>query len=232
VGGGRAGVGGHGRTGGHAGRGPSRGGHAGATPGLGKKWGRGSEEDGETGAHREGGGCRRTASRGSSDRCGRGGGERERNVRGGVKEMNREVVFGVGADRWAPPGAAVAGQLPSAHVRGESGATLWVARPRAARPTQDGGGPREGKGEGGKPRLGRVPGGFWLGNKEGEVRDGKKGFFSFLIYFLNACFTNSLNKQNRCMVRHGATTKRFNPRLLVTQDVELILARALKKNKA
>jgi hypothetical protein len=154
-------------------------------------------------------------------------------VCGGVKEMNREVVFGVGADRWAPPGAAVAGQLPSAHVRGESGATLWVARPRAARPTQDGGGPREGKGEGGgKPRLGRVPGGFWLGNKEGEVRDGKKGFFSFLIYFLNACFTNSLNKQNRCMVRHGATTKRFNPRLLVTQDVELILARALKKNKA
>jgi hypothetical protein len=34
------------------------------------------------------------------------------------------------------------------------------------------------------------------------------------------------------MVRHGATTKRFNPRVLLTQDIELILARTLKKNKA
>jgi hypothetical protein len=67
---------------------------------------------------------------------------------------------------------------------------------------------------------------------EGEGREGKKGVSPFLIYFLNACFTNSLNKQNRCMVRHGATTKRFNPRVLLTQDVELILARTLKKNKA
>jgi hypothetical protein len=108
----------------------------------------------------------------------------------------------------------------------------WLGRVPQGRPKMGVGRAREKERGGGKPRLGRVPGGFWLGNKEGEVRDGKKGFFSFLIYFLNACFTNSLNKQNRCMVRHGATTKRFNPRLLVTQDVELILARALKKNKA
>jgi hypothetical protein len=45
-------------------------------------------------------------------------------------------------------------------------------------------------------------------------------------------FTNSLNNQNKCMVRHGATTKRSNPRVLLTQDVKLILARTLKMNKA
>jgi hypothetical protein len=197
VGGGRAGVGGHGRTGGHAGRGPSRGGHAGATPGLGKKWGRGSEEDGETGAHREGGGCRRTASRGSSDRCGRGGGERERNVRGGVKEMNREVVFGVGADRWAPQGAAVAGQLPSAHVRGESGATLWVARPRAARPTQDGGGPREGKGEGGgETAVGPRTRGVLAGQQGGGGKRWEKGFF-FLFNLFSKCMFHKFTQQTK-----------------------------------
>jgi hypothetical protein len=54
---------------------------------------------------------------------------------------------------------------------------------------------------------------------------GKKGNWVFLfnLFFLicvlalvlhrNACFTNSLNKQNRCMVRHDATTKRINPRV-------------------
>jgi hypothetical protein len=67
--------------------------------------------------------------------------------------------------------------------------------------------------------------------ERGGKEKGKMGF-PFLIYFLDACFTNSLNKQNRCMVRHGATTKRFNPRVLLTQDVELNLARTLKKNKA
>jgi hypothetical protein len=30
--------------------------------------------------------------------------------------------------------------------------------------------------------------------------------------------------QNKCMVWHGATTKRSNPRVLLTQDVELNLA--------
>jgi hypothetical protein len=44
-------------------------------------------------------------------------------------------------------------------------------------------------------------------------------------------FTNSLNEQNRCMDRHGATTKRFNSRVLLTRDLELNLARIFEKEQ-
>jgi hypothetical protein len=56
---------------------------------------------------------------------GRHGEEREGERASGVEEVSREVVFGVGTDRWAPPGAAAAGQLPSAHTHGGSGVGHW-----------------------------------------------------------------------------------------------------------
>jgi hypothetical protein len=74
----------------------------------------------------------------------------------------------------------------------------------------------------------------WLGRKERGERKRKeeKCFFPILIYFQMHAFTNSLNEQNRCMDRHGVTTKRFNSRVLLTRDVELILARTLKEIRA
>jgi hypothetical protein len=98
-------------------------------------------------------------------------------------------------------------------------------------------GGRAGRGEGmpaqergeGRPRarLGRGGGARQAGRQKEKRGKGRVWFFSsyfpFLIYFLicvlalvlhrNACFTNSLNKQNICMVRHDATTKRINPRV-------------------
>jgi hypothetical protein len=62
---------------------------------------------------------------GGSERRGRGGGEGRAAWGEGEntcvmgEEMSRGMV--VGADGWAPPGAAAAGQLPSAHTRGGSG---------------------------------------------------------------------------------------------------------------
>jgi hypothetical protein len=103
------------------------------------------------------------------------------------------------------------------------GGGAWAAHCEAG-PGRGGGWATRGGG-GGNPRLAGPQG-------EGEKREERKKGFPLLIYFLDACFTTSLNKQNRCMVWHGATTKRFNPRVLLKQDVELILARTLKKNKA
>jgi hypothetical protein len=75
----------------------------------------------------------------------------------------------------------------------------------------------------------------WLGRKERGKRKRKeeKGFFPILIYFQMHAFTNSLNEQNRCMDRHGAsaTTKRFNSRVLLTRDLELHLARIFEKEQ-
>jgi hypothetical protein len=187
-------------------RGTSRGGHAGATPGRVRR-ARAGVEAREEGGGEEGRkmgrqgltavGVKANDVEGRLHRRGRGGGERERNVRGGVKEMNREVVFGVGADRWAPQGAAVAGQLPSAHVRGESGATLWVARPRAARPTQDGGGPREGKGEGGgETAVGPRTRGVLAGQQGGGGKRWEKGFF-FLFNLFSKCMFHKFTQQTK-----------------------------------
>jgi hypothetical protein len=131
------------------------------------------------------------------------------------------------AYKWAPPGAAVAWQPPSAHAREGRLGAIEGRLGRASRPKTGGWATRGARGGG--ARLGREPASQPAQEREGGSEGEKR--ISLLIYFLNACFTNLLNKQNRCMVRHGATTKRFNPRVLLTQDVELILARTLKKNK-
>jgi hypothetical protein len=83
--------------------------------------GHGAGEEGkrETGGSPRGRGVPgRTAlrGRGSSERQGHLGGERERNMRGGRGDEQGAVV-GVGAYRWDPHQAAVAGQPPSAHAR-------------------------------------------------------------------------------------------------------------------
>jgi hypothetical protein len=69
----------------------------------------------------------------------------------------------------------------------------------------------------GRPKAGVGHAGG-MGRKErGEMkRKEEKSFFPILIYFQMHAFTNSLNEQNRCMDRHGATTKRFNSRVLLT----------------
>jgi hypothetical protein len=67
----------------------------------------------------------------------------------------------VGADRWAPPGAAAAaGQLPSAHARGGSGGALG----------------RLGRAPRGQPRTGGSRG--WATRRGGGKRRGNK-FFPF-----------------------------------------------------
>jgi hypothetical protein len=114
-----------------------------------------------------------------------------------------------GADRRAPPGGGGGGGCAHARSarrkrgRGAAGPRAWLGR---MGPTAGRGGAPAG------PRLEADP-------KEGERE--KFPFysspnFSILIYFQMHAFTNSLNKQNRCMDRHGATTKRFNSRVLLT----------------
>jgi hypothetical protein len=149
-----------GRAGGRAAWGgaaePGRERRAGRGPSSRGRRGRGREEEEENEAHRwegEGGagGQRRGVARASCRR------EREGERASGVEEVSREVVFGVGTDRWAPPGAAAAGQLSSAHAHGGSGVGHWGgwAARREVGLGRWGGGPREGRG---KPRLGRAPG--------------------------------------------------------------------------
>jgi hypothetical protein len=55
--------------------------------------------------------------------------------------------------------------------------------------------------------------------------------FPILIYFQMHAFTHSLNKQNKCMDRHGATNKGFNSRVLLTRGLELNLARIFEKEQ-
>jgi hypothetical protein len=88
--------------------------------------------------------------------------------------MSREEVFGVGADRWAPPGAAV-----TAHGRSVRGTRVegrwggWAA-PRGQ--PRMGGGPREEKGEGVGGKAAPRPC-AWLGHKErGREENGKRFF--------------------------------------------------------
>jgi hypothetical protein len=150
--------------------------HAVSTPGRvhggPRRGGEGGERDG--GSPRGRGRCCQTASRGrsSSERHGRGGGERGE-LRGGrektcvgVEEINRGS-FGVGAYRWGPPGDDGAGA--TAHARTVRRMRGWRLRgagavgPRraglcASQPAQGGGrgrrvgprgnaGPREGGGQ-------------------------------------------------------------------------------------
>jgi hypothetical protein len=119
-----------------------------------------------------------------------------------------------------------------AHQGGGGGSN----RPRAGRAWGHGGG-------GG--RLGRVgPHGGEEGTSTGpRLEAGPKGgrqippsFYSspnfpILIYFQMHAFTHSLNKQNKCMDRHGATNKGFNSRVLLTRGLELNLARIFEKEQ-
>jgi hypothetical protein len=81
-------------------------------------------------------------------------------------------------------------------------------------------------------RLGR---GWKPAQKRGEIEKFPLFYsspnFPILIYFQMHAFTNSFNEQNRCMDRHGATTKRFNSSVLLTRDLELNLARIFEEEQ-
>jgi hypothetical protein len=129
------------------------------------------------------------------------------------------------AYKWAPPGAAVAGQPPSAHAReGSDGGLLrgdWAAPgwekggavgPR--QPAQDGGeGERGEERGGGKPRLGRVQRGVGWATRRGG------GIFPFSFSYLALNSTQKYFSQNHSttskqnMVRHDATTIIIKPRV-------------------
>jgi hypothetical protein len=108
------------------------------------------------------GGCGRLG----EEREGRTAGEREEIGRRGGDEQGRS-----GSYRWAPPGAAAAGQTLSAHTRRESEGHWGAAWPRGG----GGGGGEK------RPWLGHAPGvGFWMGHKErGREEKGKRGFLLF-----------------------------------------------------
>jgi hypothetical protein len=76
-----------------------------------------------------------------------------------------------------------------------------------------------------------------MGRQKEKGRERARGGFYFPLFcsnfsprFIFHQFTQPQTK--RCMIRHDATTKRINPRVLLTQDVELNLAITLEKNKA
>jgi hypothetical protein len=72
-----------------------------------------------------------------------------------------------------------------------------------------------------------------MGCPGGKERGGKrKGFSPFLIYFLKACFHQFTQQTKNAWSGMVQQPKRFNPRVLLTRDVELNLAITLKKNKA
>jgi hypothetical protein len=125
---------------------------------------------------------------------------------------------------WAAPAGPRRGGTRGGRREGESHG--WTTPGWAVGRARGGGGtagPRHGT------KLGREPASQPKRERGGKVKG--KMIFPFNL-FSKCMFHKLFNKQNRCMVRHGATTKRFNPRILLTQDVELILARTLKKNKA
>jgi hypothetical protein len=159
---------------------------------------------------------------GGCGRSGRGRG-RER-ARGGRGERGRRF-WGGRTGGWAPPGRGAQATV------GQRGGRAGPRQPT---------GPMESEGGRGRPRANRAGGGS-AGLK------GERGDFSFLfssyfpiIYFisnllLSAYFMETKQihtKGNRCVAQHDATTKEKYFQGSPTQDVELILARTLKKNKA
>jgi hypothetical protein len=67
----------------------------------------------------------------------------------------------------------------------------------------------------------------------GKKEEGKgNGFFPFLIYFLKVCFHQFTQQTKNAWSDIVQQPKRFNPRVLLTRDVELNLAITLEKNKA
>jgi hypothetical protein len=135
--------------------------------------------------------------------------------------------------RWvrAGPPCSGGGEIPLAHLlarRSTAGGRRALRRVgrRHARMGRDAEqGRSRGEGAAG-PRASRPAKVEKRGETPAQERAGERreiGFLPFLIYFLicvlalvlhrNAYFTNSLNKQNRCVVRHDATTKRINTRV-------------------
>jgi hypothetical protein len=91
-------------------------------------------------------------------------------------------------------GEAVVGRGAASRPKGERGGGAGHARPRA----------RLGRGHDAELGRARGRGGWAARGKEtpAQEREGEekgKRVFPFLIYFLDAYVTNSLNKQNRCM---------------------------------
>jgi hypothetical protein len=79
--------------------------------------------------------------------------------------------------------------------------------------------------------AGQAAPGSWTTRQGREKRgEGKKGFSLFPNLFSKFMIPpiHSTTK-NKCMVRHGATTKRFNSRVLLTRGLELNLARTFEK---
>jgi hypothetical protein len=72
-----------------------------------------------------------------------------------------------------------------------------------------------------------------MGRQGGRKRREKERvFFPFLIYFLKVCFHQFTQQPKNAWSGMVQQPKRFNPRVLLTRDVELNLAITLEKNKA
>jgi hypothetical protein len=214
--------------------------------GRGGRWG--SLRGGEGGA-----GGRRFQAAGEVEERRATRGERERTcARGGGGRGEREAVLGadwrVGPTRarrmwgarvarcgWAAKGGELgrASRPAKGRARG-AGCARWAAR-------QPG---REGEG-GARPRLGRGAG--WAAREGGlGWAERREGDFPFLfssyfpiIYFISNLLLSAYfieikqihTKGNRCVAQHDATTKEKYFQGSPTQDVELILARTLKKTR-
>jgi hypothetical protein len=160
----------------------------------------------------------------------------------------------VGAYRWGPLGVAAAAVVTARALRaGNAGRGgrwgSWAARrevsPGWGRWAARGGlgwaasrpaGLGEGEARGGRGRRGDAPDGSPEGETPAQKRGGKekgkgKGF-PILIYFLKACFHQFTQQTKNAWSGMVQQPKRFNPRVLLTRDFEIILARTLKKNKA
>jgi hypothetical protein len=159
---------------------------------------------------------------------------RERNMRRGRGDEQGAVLWVGGLQVRPPPGGGGWATTQRARARGERASGCgaqgggWAAaasswgRTLAGRPKVKKRGAELGRGGGGTPAQER---GGRAGRAPGWAEGGKKGKWVFLfnLFFLicglalvlhrNACFTNSLSKQNRCMVRHDATTKRIKPKV-------------------
>jgi hypothetical protein len=124
-------------------------------------------------------------------------------------------------------GRAPRGQPRMGEVGRARGARL--GREPASRPRRGGGarGPQE---KGGRARW--VAGGGNAGPRERGKEKGKGKGFPILIYFLKACFHQFTEQTKNAWSGMVQQPKRFNPRVLLTRDFEIILARTLKKNKA
>jgi hypothetical protein len=84
----------------------------------------------------------------------------------------------------------------------------------------------KGGGEAGQAALGS-----WAARQGRGKRGGRGKGFSFFPNLFSKCMISPIHSttKNKCMVRHGATTKRFNSRVLLTRGPELNLTRIFEK---